>query len=154
MARTKFKIDSFNNPYKARAYRATSTQVITQTDLDLLELNTESYDPNNNFASYEYTVPVTGYYLLNGATGIYNPSPSGSAHHYLRFVKNFSGSWSSLARYNSNYTNVSYLTMNISAIVYLTAGDKICLAYETGDDNCELLTGADTSFFEVQLLSI
>lgn len=60
--------------HKARAYVGTNQTIATAT-VTKLNLDTESYDPGADFDSttdYDYTVPVTGYYLISAGVGYNN----------------------------------------------------------------------------------
>lgn len=59
----------WTNPYCFRAYDSGGT---TLTDNTVVQINlaTEVYDYNNNFASSAYTAPVAGVYHFNGAVSI------------------------------------------------------------------------------------
>jgi len=54
--------------FRARV-KANSSQTLTNGALTLMNLDTESYDPNGNFdnsaGNYKYTAPISGYYQIN-----------------------------------------------------------------------------------------
>ena len=71
-------VNVLNNPTpetvpKASAY-LTSTQLVTVTSFVKVELNAESYDPENRFdlTTHEYITPESGYYLVIGSVGYFD----------------------------------------------------------------------------------
>lgn len=119
---------NLSNPYKARAYRNGNVTGITDAANVKIQLNAESYDPNNNFdtsSNYRYTVPITGYYMVNASADLYG---TGLANGHCAIFINGSiaaqGSFVTVAATEAQST--------VSDIIYLTAGQYVEL-YVYGD---------------------
>jgi len=145
------------NPYKARAYLA-SNQTINDNTATKITLDTESYDPNNNFDSttnYRYTAPVTGYYQVNALAQFYN-SNSRLASTALYLYKNGASIAMSQMLPSTAYNGVLLLGC-ISDVVYLSAGDYLELyGYaDTVDSSNSVISGGSTlTYLSVHLLSV
>jgi hypothetical protein len=119
-------VQNLTNPYKASAYKTGGNQTITHMEVTKITLATELFDPNNNFTNSEYTVPVTGFYLTTGYAYIHSDSFWGA---YLSVAIDGSGNTAAGGQSFYGYPSIWSVTeeMNVSGIVYLTAGQKITL---------------------------
>ncbi len=109
-----------NIPYKARAYRNTDQTGFPDAVTTKVQLNAESYDPNNNFDSttnYRYTVPVTGYYQVNGCVNFTGTTPITS---FATIYKN----GAEISRGTQGII-VSFSAVVVSDILYFTANDYL-----------------------------
>lgn len=103
-----------SNPYRARAYRTAAWN--SAVGDAKLNLDTENYDPNNNFSGGTYTVPITGYYDIKARIEV----PGGTIGVLVvKIYKN--GSPVSFGNYGPNYCAASL----VSDTLLLTAGDTI-----------------------------
>lgn len=121
---TSVAMKKLNNPYKMSAYRSGNIQIPNPSVWTKVPLNVENYDPNNNFDSvtnFEYTVPVTGYYQVEGQVRMGGAKMITLARlattDYVTVVE---GQVCDNVSYTDNYSNVS-------DILYLTAGKKLIL---------------------------
>ncbi|MFA6295535.1 MAG: hypothetical protein WC666_03915 [Candidatus Paceibacterota bacterium] len=67
------------NPYTFRAYKSGAAQVIATSTNTKIILESENFDPNNNFdnvTNYRYTAPVSGYYQISARVAFSTPSAS------------------------------------------------------------------------------
>lgn len=141
------------NPYKARAYLGADQTGLTQNVYAKVSLGEESYDTNNNFASYGYTVPVTGYYQVNGkvrvrATTLGNLTGWG--------VAIYVGSVIEESRVYDNNFSADYADATISDVIYLTAGDVVYM-YAIGVASAGTVYFSSTSkytFLSIHLVSV
>lgn len=111
----KVKTQQINNPYKFRAYNS-SGFTLTNGSFGKTTFNVEVYDTNNNFASSTYTVPVTGYYHIQGRVS------HGNIGNY-RALCSIYVNGTSVAR-GSDVT-APYAGSVASADLFLTAGDTV-----------------------------
>lgn len=145
---------NFFNPYKARAYGG-NAQTINDNSATQIQLNSESYDPNNNFdtSTYTYTVPVTGYYQVNARVFVYDAQVK---IYTLRVYLKING---------NDYTQSVQIPASVSAgengtisdIIYLTAGNTITLyAFVDTTDSGTVVTGttSEAPYMSIHLLSI
>lgn len=143
-ANAKFSSELLHNPYKFRAYNS-SGFLLTNGSFGKTTFNVEVYDTNNNFASSTYTVPVTGFYHIQGRVS------HGNAGNY-RSLCSIYVNGSSAAR-GSDVT-APFAGSTASADLYLTAGDTVELfnltttAALTADTS-----GADCCWFAGHLIS-
>lgn len=134
----KSNLTTDSNPYKFSAYRnAAHNSANTPTKIPF---DSELFDTNGNFASGTYTVPVSGFYQLNGYAG--NTAASSSptyAYIYKNgvFQKRGSGAESSAI---GTYSHVS-------GLIQATAGDTFEL-YFIGGNGSTMGTGAAFCYFD------
>lgn len=144
-------------PYKARAYRNVrqdfSHQVLTK-----VQFNQESYDPNNNFdnvSNFRYTVPVSGYYLVNVNLTYRQDYPGklGWGNIHLRINGN------TIVVVSADTCvgcNAYFLQPVLSDIFYFNQGDFIELfgMVSTSDgSSAYIYTTGDSNSFTVHLMS-
>jgi hypothetical protein len=100
-----------------------ATQTLTTATWTKLELDSETYDTDNAFASYKFTVPTgkAGKYLFTYAAG--TDSLSSSAHGAIRLYKNGSAVNESFVRSYPNSTTGAYPSK--TCILNLAAADYI-----------------------------
>jgi len=142
------------NPHKARAYRTSSNQIISDAVATKVQLNGESYDTNSNFdttTDYRYTAPITGYYQVSALAKIYSSSGAlGNA--YIQIRK--SGSEVAIAQMSSSPN--SQASLSISDIIYLTAGEYLEL-WAFGDitsGTVAIDSNGNSTYLAVHLLSV
>jgi hypothetical protein len=122
---------------------ASSTQTLTNSIYTKIQLNTETFDTNNNFDSstnYRFTPTVAGYYQINA--NIYMADAGVTGYVQSAIYKNGSAYKYSLAYYNPTFGNggcpvsdVIYFNGSTDYIEYYvrqTNGSSSALAYATG----------------------
>jgi len=117
-------LSNLSNLYSFRASSGTTTTVnnITTTNINL---SIENFDTNSNFASNEYTVPVTGLYLIGGhCYGTINPANAATAVYYIRVNTSY--------YYISNFLLDASINQIVSGsgtiLIRLTAGQTVGLS--------------------------
>ena len=136
--------------YKFRAYKSADLTVVTATLTDVV-FDTENFDPGADYdnTTGDYTVPVTGYYLIQSGFG-YDPCVAAKLIQ-CRIRKN--GAIVLLSNVHTGITtsNISVL----SGILYLAADDVIDVqTYHTFGVNGTFKGTTYSAFFAAHLLSI
>ena len=134
------------NPYRVRVARSGS-QTIQRATWTKVQLNAESYDSNNNFdavTNFVYTVPVTGFYQVNGLVKTGGAKMTTIARVYTSAGAAYEGQASDNASYTDNYSVVS-------DIIELTAGQTVELQVYHLYSGAAVLTAASMS---IHLLSV
>lgn len=149
-------IPKLSNPYKARAVR-TSAQTINDNTHTQVQLNVKSYDPNNNFSTstYNYTVPVTGYYQVNAKATIYDPEMKIYAGRLLLKVN--SDYYAQVFSFANTTYPVAAFGLTISDVIYLTADDTVGLYVYTDTidgGTAQLTTSTEAPYMSIHLLSV
>ena len=94
---------------------ANANQSVTSGVLTKINLNTETFDTNNNFdtSTYRFTPTVSGYYQING---VFQSQATNMSAMVLNIYKN----GSSYKSQTSNLTGTpAFFSMSISDVVYL-----------------------------------
>ena len=123
------------------AYRATSTQTITNATNTKIQLNAKTFDTANCFdatTNYRFTPNVAGYYYINGVIG----ASAGSLFPVI--YKN-----GSTAKYGPVTSYVAGVggTTEIAALMYLNGTDYVEL-YIYLTSSTALYTGASQTYFQ------
>ena len=145
-----------HNPYKFHAFRS-GNQTISSGTWSTVNLDAEVFDTNSNFdtSTYKYTVPITGYYQLNGQT--FSSSANGF-YSIIAIVKNATSGLSGgtiLAEARGSASVDANKVQNASCLSYLTAGDTITLvAYIDDTTTPTVASGYGATFLSGILLSI
>lgn len=141
------------NPYKTSVYLG-SNQSMTQGTWSTINLNTENYDINSNFdtATYTYTVPVTGYYLISANVRINNAAILRGLS--VRLLIDGTTGRSENMTFDDNWT-ADHISKTISEIIYFTAGQTVKLqAYPlTSGANATAIASAPYTYISIHLLS-
>lgn len=126
--------------YRASVYRETD-QTLTEITLTQAQFDTEVYDPNENYASYEYTVPITGIYSITMMAEIYNSG--NKAYNIYGIIRKDS------TNIGENRTDFypgmgTIATIVIATIDKLTKGQKIkgYVYIDTQDGSTGIMRGA------------
>lgn len=149
------QVTSHINPYKFHAYRTTNQSILSGT-WTTVGLNTEVFDDNNNFdtTTYKYTVPLTGYYQLNGQT--YSSQAWGNQS-IVSIVKNATSGitgGTTLAEARGTISNLDInKVQNCSCLSYLTAGDTLTLVAHIDDSSATIGAGLGATFLSGFLIS-
>lgn len=116
-----------SNPYKASAYKSVAQNSIAVNTWTQVTLGTENYDPNSNFATNAYTVPVTGWYQVNAQ--VYWTYSKGVEASFAVGIGINATDTPTYAGYENTGGMASYLTAvpTVNRILYLTAGQTITL---------------------------
>ena len=119
-----------DNPYKASAESSAATSIATGPAGAQITLGTEDFDPNSNFASNVYTVPLNGYFIITGK--ILLTTPGDKVQYGGGFYINGSG----IINTSGNNGGVNSVNFCFSEIKYLTVGTTIGLwGYQTSGSN-------------------
>jgi len=134
---------------KARAYLGTSQ--IDAGNLDKIELDTESYDPGNNFdtANNKFVAPITGYYQINAMIRI----STTIVGHAVGFNIEKNGT-PIVGKYTQTPTDDGDRP-SVSDCVYLEKDDEITLTLACpGGDHLTVTAGSSVTFLSIHLLSV
>jgi len=134
---------------KARAYLGTSQTNVG--NLNKIELDTESYDPGNNFdtANNKFVVPITGYYQINAMIRISTTIAGHSVG--LNVEKNGTPI---IGKYTQTPTDDGDRP-SVSDCVYLEKDDEITLTLGcNGGDSLTVTAGSSVTFLSIHLLSV
>lgn len=115
-----------SNPYKFSVYQA-SNQGTASSTWTTLNMGAEDFDTNNNVSGGTYTVPVSGFYQLNGQSGT-EGSPGQIQGWGVRLIKNGSGTTPLTGSYwYDNGVSYDASREQVSCLVQLTAGDTVTI---------------------------
>ena len=134
----------------AKVYLGGDMDNLTDTTATKVLLGTEVYDLGNNFASYKFTAPVSGYYMVNGA--IQYQSPIADKRYYCYIYKDGE---SYALNSSGNGGDTSFHSVACSSMVYLAATNYVELyAYvATGAATVDINSGYGT-YMDIQFLHI
>lgn len=147
------------NPYKFSAYRDSTNQTVTNSTWTQVQLNAVAFDTNSNFdtTTYKYSVPVNGYYQLNGQVAVENITGQQAV---IEIAKNTDGTnapangGTLLAESTDSDDVSSYRTMTCSALVYLTTTDTVSLVVYIEDTTSPaVIYGSGQTFLSGHLVS-
>jgi len=142
----------FTNIYICKVHLTTEqSNVVNGAWRDVL-MNNKAFDPNNNFntSTYEYTVPITGYYYINFS--LFWINVTANASYWGRVVKNGS---TNLLQYH-NYTTITGQVIDAAnSIVFLTTGETLKLqAYNgSGANIADISVDTYGTWFDIRLIS-
>ena len=148
---TPYLVSKDENRTLARAYLS-GHQTINDNEYTRVSLDTENYDIGNNFASYQFVAPVTGYYQVNFAALLYDAGASLNMAHsgiFLNGTEVIRGAMYAGA-------DTTYFGSPGAGKVYMTAGQYIDLrAYGNTTDASTLIVhaGSALTFMDVHLIS-
>ena len=135
-----------------RAYRASPTQSITASTETLLEYNAESFDTGNNFASYTFTAPRTGYYMVSGQT-TWQPI-IGVGKYSTRIYAGTSGSEVLVSDAVHDQEDVGGtiggLTQTFNDVVYITSGQVIKIKVWHNSSGAAITYDAGQTFVNIR----
>lgn len=137
---------------KARAYLSSDQLNIPNETGTPVQLNAETYDPGGNFASYEFTAPVPGYYLIRGQIS-YKSSSVVADKRYGAFLRVNGASVTAAIAHSSHANTVSVPVMDIR---YVAQGETIDLmAYHwAGVGTVDIYGQEWYTFLTIHLISI
>lgn len=143
---------------KARAYLNATQSNLTDGTFTLVALNAKSYDPGSNYdvSTYKFTVPTTGYYLVNGSV-LFSGVIADKRYTVAIYVNG--------VRYSNNDVHSSqcaagagqdYLSAQVSDIIYLASGQYVQLyaRANAGANTVDVYGGLQFTYLAVHLLSI
>ena len=133
---------------KAKAYLTSTPDIVTNT-FTKVTLDTEDFDPENNFASGAYTAPATGYYFVCGKVRMGEILSSGKIMAVFVYVN---GVEQVASRVSSDGVAVTMLL--ISDVVYVESGQDIELyVYHNHGSNRQLYGSLKQTALTVHRLS-
>jgi len=134
--------------HEAKAYLNTG-YFETDDFFSILELDTLSYDPGNNFnlSIYRYIAPINGTYLITG-TVTFSACTDGD---YYRAVIYVNGSQK--AEKFLYAAGGSGISLSVTTIMSLSAGDRVSLGYYKQDGINRYLPGGENyNYLAITLL--
>ena len=138
---------------KVRVYLGSSQNNIADSTATKVLLDTEDYDAGSDFASYRFTAPTTGYYLVIGSV-TYNEVIAEKRYLSLVYVNNAVRLTGCI--HSGTVGSPNAIIVTVSDVLSLTAGDYVELfaQHQGGAATVDVLTGQDSTFLTVHLLSI
>lgn len=149
---TPTQINNLFGKLLAYAGQSASPQSIPDTTVTTVVLDSETFDPNNNFASNTYTAPATGYYFISAQVTFSNPADQTSIQTIL--TKNLAGGGSTMGRHQYLASGTGTQGVNIIGIYALTAADTVTLRVFHNKGSAVNLANATTdTFFSISYIS-
>jgi len=143
-----------SHKYKARVSLSATQENLVDGVYTKITFDTETYDPNSNFdavTNNRYTVPVTGYYQVNGNIVFTNIVAD------KLYTAAIYADGAAVAIGFNTASTVGSEVANVSDVVYLTSGQVVELYARSsaGVNTVDVLGGATTTtFMSIHLLSI
>lgn len=147
-------VDNVDNPYKFGAYLSAS-QGVSAATWTKANLNSEDFDTNSNFdnaTNYRYVVPVTGYYFIQGQIALSTTGTTNTANAAGAIYKNGSAVINGTQIAGSGDIK-TILRVNMSRLLYLTAGDYMELYGYFSESGRSFAGGSDKTFMSGFLVS-
>lgn len=139
-------------PYTFSAYCSTGKAVNSTTAI--VDLQTELFDPNNNFSSSRYTAPVSGYYQINAQVWWAAAGAGTIENCVLRLRKNGSATGMPESEWmNGSGDSYRLIKPKINCLIELAAGDYIELWLSTVGTR-DLIAGQSNTFMNGFLVSV
>jgi len=140
--------------YRANAKCSTAQSITQGTDSVKIALNTEIYDPNNNFdnasPNYYYTAPISGYYLVDAHMTM---ATIAATFEIMMSIMGLPSAPVRMQRTIAAWSASGYCTMSGSRVVYLPKGTIIYLGVYQGSAGARTLD-ANQSTLSVQFLHV
>jgi len=136
--------------YKAVVYLGT-TQTMPDGNVNRIELDTKIFDTNDNFniSTYEYTVPISGWYSISAKSSNSNTPGTG------RYSLGISGGGADIAGDEFYGVVGSYQSASSSLDYYLEKGDKIYLTFQDDSSNdVSLRNNKEDTFLSIQFAGL
>jgi len=133
-----------------RAFRSASNQTILATTGTKVQLNSESFDTNNDFDSttnYRFTASVAGYYQVNGS--INYTTAEDQKIYEITINKN----GSPIAKSQFIGSGTVSVVPNVADVVYLGVGDYLELyTYHNSSSSKDIASSTTRTFFSAVLV--
>lgn len=145
-------IANLSNPYKMRASLG-SNQANIGTSETVVQLNTEQYDINSNFntGTYGYTVPVTGYYHVEGSAYFYDVMADQEPMQLYIYADSTMKTRNQMIAAAANAGH----TLKVSDILYLTAGQVVNMRVKMSTTTTtDIYNDATLTYMAIHLLSV
>jgi hypothetical protein len=131
---------------------------LTDATFTLVALDAENYDPGSNYnvSTYEFTVPTTGYYAVNGSV-LFSGVIADKRYTVAIYVNGVRVS------NNDNHSSQcaagaggDYLSVQVSDIMYLLSGWYVQLyaRANAGANTVDVYGGSPFTYLAIHLLSI
>jgi hypothetical protein len=147
----KLRLNNRYEPYKLSAYCSTG-KAIANTSL-IVDLQTELYDTNSNFASSRYTAPIDGFYLVCAQAWLGSAGAGTTEYGEINIRKNGSATgMPNSPRINGSGASSVLIRPMIAQVIQLTAGDYIEL-WATFVGSRDIVAGQGVTFMQVHNLS-
>lgn len=139
------------NPYKVSAYCSTGKS-IANTSL-IVDLQTELFDSNSNFASSRYTAPVSGFYLFNVQAWLGSAGMATTEYAMVHLRKNGSATGMPESGRINGSGNANVLPRpGFSYLIQLAANDYIEL-WATLSGSRDIVAGQAYTWLQAHLVS-
>lgn len=147
-------VGHFYSRFKFSASRSTNQTLGASSSFTKISWDTERYDSNSNYdnvTNYQYTIPVTGYYLINSSCIITAGAGTNTNFIYSVFVN---GAEAARGSFASSVVASSGLSLSVFLTGFLTAGDTVDVrCYYENAVNAPIITGSGVNAFAAHLLS-
>lgn len=142
---------AIRNPYKVSAYCSTG-KTITNTSL-IVDLQTELFDTNSNFASSRYTAPIAGFYQIISQVWMGSAGAGDTEYCSIAIRKNGSATGMPESEQQNGSNNANRLMRpKINALLELAAGDYIEV-WATFTGSRDIVAGQSQTYLNVYLVS-
>ena len=136
---------------RARAYLSGGDQSIPNAEWTKVTLNAEDYDGDDEFdiaSNYRFVAGNTGYYVVTGQVRFVSPA-SGQVYYVSIYKEGADEAYRQMT-----YAYTDNLTLSVTAIVYLAAGERLELyVYHTKGSACDIDDNRIATFMAVHRLS-
>lgn len=140
---------AIRNPYKFSAYCSTGKSIANTTLI--VDLQTELFDTNSNFASSRYTAPIAGYFQVNARAWFGNAGSGSTEYCELQLRKNGTTVFASGRENGSDNAN-RLMRPSISTVVELAAGDYLEI-FMLAVGSRDIVAGQSNTYFNGFMVS-
>ncbi len=143
-------VTPFEMIFTARAYLSSNQENLVNNTYTKVLLDTESFDPNGDFATYKYTFPVSGYYKTKGQNAF-----TSVADQKLMTTNIYKNGASALANF-INTSGINSVTALAGGKQYFNRGDYVELYARSsnGDNVVDIIGSSGLTFLEVEFLHV
>ena len=144
--------DAIFNTYRARSQRA-AAQTMVKSTFDVIEFDTEDYDPSGDMdvaTTWDYTVPVTGRYLVTAAATI-TMATAGKLAMLSIFVDGVEASRG--VRFEAH--SAMFAGVSVTDVLELTVAEKVDIRiFHDEASDADLSADPESNRFAVHALSL
>ena len=141
------------NPTIVRAYLNSAQNNLTNSTNVLVNLDAEDFDVGSDFntTTHLFTVPVTGYYRIEGQIGF---SSVADGTRYIASIRTSGPTDKVVSAGHASSTGAIYV--KVGSILYLSAADTVGLYAQPlkGDDTVDLVQGSTLTYMSIELVSV
>lgn len=143
---------SYNNSIVgiASVKKSTTQNNIVNGVWTLVSFDVENYDPNNEFATNNYTAPLSGYYQISASLYI-TDSAINIAHRSRIYINGATSAF--LSSFNNMQATLDDTTITTNGMIKLNQGDVVGLYYYTGNTgNTDDIYNGEGTFMTISLV--